>query len=249
MNEDVSTKINHFIDNTLVSLIVVTNEGQIGFINPAGERMFGYHSREVTGQSLSTLFIFSGKSDREILQHLRYCCSKGRCKARMLSKDGTAIQVAISVKETQDAGDWCLTIRDLPELPSTKLMYGEEATRKVVTAPLSVIGVVGLITATQEGQIEFSNRGVERLFGYRKDEIVGHDLSMFFVSPSKAGSDLIEHLMNCRSKLVGTKMLRKDGTLIPVEMAVFDHGTAGDGRFVINMTAAFDYIDAQNWPN
>ena len=83
-----------------------------------------------------------------------------------------------------------------------------------------------IVTISERGIIETMNPAAERLFGYNEDELVGRNISKLMPSPHHERHDqyLENYLDGGRAKIIGigreVEALCKDGTLIPVRLAV-----------------------------
>src|SRR6056297_2865965 len=86
--------------------------------------------------------------------------------------------------------------------------------------------VDGIITINERGLIESINPAVERIFGYRADELVGHNVSMLMPQPYRSQHDTYvdNYVSTGNAKIIGigreVEGRRKDGTVFPVELAV-----------------------------
>jgi len=109
------------------------------------------------------------------------------------------------------------------------LRASEERFRGVTDAAMDAI-----VSADSEGRLRSWNRGAERMFGWRADEVVGRPLTV--IVPERLRAAHAEGIARVRrtgrSKLAGSVVelvaLRRDGSEFPVELSI---GTweAGDG--------------------
>jgi two-component system sensor kinase FixL len=86
--------------------------------------------------------------------------------------------------------------------------------------------VDGIIVIDHRGQIESFNPGAERMFGYRAEEVLGHNVSMLMPEPHASQHDrYIERYLETRvPHIIGTgrdvEGRRKDGTRFPAHLSV-----------------------------
>lgn len=97
--------------------------------------------------------------------------------------------------------------------------------------------VDAIITIDEQGMMRHVNAATERLFGYSRDELVGRNVSMLMPSPDREQHDqyIRNYLATGLAKIIGigreVQALRKDGTLIPVDLAVSESSIAGQRLF------------------
>lgn len=84
----------------------------------------------------------------------------------------------------------------------------------------------GIITIDQRGKIESLNPAALKLFGYKIEEVVGHNISMLMPEPDKGSHDsyLENYKQTGEKHIIGTgrevRGLRKDGSTFPFRLAV-----------------------------
>lgn len=94
-----------------------------------------------------------------------------------------------------------------------------------------------IITIDARGVIRSLNPATERLFGFRSEEMLGQNIKMLMPSPYRDEHDsyLNSYLATGIKKIIGigreAVAQRKDGTLIPVELAVSEVNVSGTRLF------------------
>jgi len=86
----------------------------------------------------------------------------------------------------------------------------------------------GFVTMNAEGVIQAVNPAAEKLFGYRRSELIGEHVGVLFSSDHayEEGSDLLNFLEASALKRVGgileLRGLRKDGGIFPMDLSIND---------------------------
>ena len=104
-----------------------------------------------------------------------------------------------------------------------------------------------LITIDKSGIVESFSRSSEALFGYRREEVIGNNVSMLMPQPYRTEHDgyLERYLHTEEKRIIGIGRVvsgqRKDGTVFPMELAVgevkFGHERLFTG-FIRDLTAS-----------
>lgn len=99
----------------------------------------------------------------------------------------------------------------------------------------------GIIVVDQKGIVEMANSAVEQIFGYSKEEVVGENITTLMPMKYKDNhNDYIgKYLKTKKPKVVGSrsefKGKRKDGSSVPIEVAVREIKLQGESKFVGNI--------------
>ena len=100
------------------------------------------------------------------------------------------------------------------------------AEREALFAAIFATTVDGIVVIDERGVIESFNPAAERIFGYRKDEAVGQNVSLLMPTPPREQHDgyIQRYLRTGRARIVGIGRQvagqRKDGSIFPMELAV-----------------------------
>jgi PAS domain S-box-containing protein len=85
----------------------------------------------------------------------------------------------------------------------------------------------GLIAINEQGIVEHFNPACERIFGYRSDEVVGHNIKMLMPEPYHGEHDgyLTRYLKTGEAHIIGTSgrevtARRKDGSEFPMDLSI-----------------------------
>jgi PAS domain S-box-containing protein len=224
------------------AMIMVDAEGAIQLLNSQAERLFGYEREELLGKSIEVLL----PGDLHAMHHaVRGAYMRMPQARRMgagrdlfgLRRDGTEVPIEIGLNPiTTRAGTFVLaSIIDITERKRAEqeLRASEERFRLLVEdAPNAMIMV------DQAGTIALLNSEAERLFGYKRAELLGKPVEALVperfreTHPQLRGGyhDLAQvRAMGAARDLYG---LRRDGTEVPIEIGLNPVRTT-EGEFVL----------------
>jgi PAS domain S-box-containing protein len=97
--------------------------------------------------------------------------------------------------------------------------------------------VDGIITIDEKGTIETFNPAAASIFGYSAEDVVGRNINMLMPEPYRGEhhSYLNNYLTTGRAKIIGVGRAvtgqRKDGTIIPIDLAISEMTVAGRRMF------------------
>ncbi|HRL22828.1 MAG TPA: MHYT domain-containing protein [Alcaligenes sp.] len=107
--------------------------------------------------------------------------------------------------------------------------------------------VDGIITINSRGAIQDFNHSAERLFGWKAGEVLGRNINILMPEPDHSRHDgyLANYLRSNDPKIIGVGRdvtgLRKDGSLMPMRLAVGKVPQPGDPLFVGFVSDMSDY--------
>ena len=205
------------------AMVIVNSDGCIELANQQTEKLFGYSRPELVGQSVDILVPLDLRGGHIAHRDRFFAAPKPRqmgagfdLEARR--KDGSLFPVEISLSplEGPDGISVTAAIRDVTERKRAETRF-----RALLESAPDAMVIVN-----SEGIIELINAQAERLFGYRRTELIGKILATLL--PEHLREKHIEHrkgfFLNPRQREMGAgldlRARRKDGTEFPVEISL-----------------------------
>ncbi len=212
------------------AVLITGSDGRIQLVNAQAERLFGYRREELVGQNVEML-VPARYRDRHVGHRAGYVAA-ARTRPMGLGlelygerKDGSEFPVAISLSPTKTERGIAVfcDIRDISVQKEVEqhLRASEARFRDLLeSAPDAVV-----ITSS-DGRILLVNAQVERLFGYRRDELVGQNIEILV--PARYRERHIRHrvgyVAEARTRPMGVGLelhgARKDGSEFPVSISL-----------------------------
>lgn len=207
------------------AILLLDEEGRVGYWNSAASRIFGYSSEEAVGQDAHQLIAPVHYHDAYRKGWQAFCrTGQGPVIGKVLElealrKDGTQFPIELSVSALQLKGHWHALgiVRDITE----RKCAADEITRlgRIVDNSINEIYVVD----AQSLKFIKANKGACKNLGYSMDEL--SRLTPLDLSP-EMDRKTIEALLAPLSRgeidqqVFETTARRKDGSLYPVEIHV-----------------------------
>jgi formate hydrogenlyase transcriptional activator len=201
------------------AIVIVDSEGRITSANAHASAMFGYSCEELTGQPVEML-VPEALRVRHV-QHrsafLRHPSPRpiDAMEFKAQRKDGTVFPVEISLApvSTPDGLRVISAIRDISHRKEIEeALHQSEERYRLLTEEVKDYAIFMLNT---DGQVMTWNEGGRRMRGYRSEEIIGCNISVFFTSEDveagRPAAELREAAEKGRIETEGWRV-RKDGS-------------------------------------
>ncbi len=216
------------VESSQDAIVSKTLDGIVTSWNRAAEHIFGYAAAEMVDRPLSRL-LPSGRADelREILDRIRRGERVERYETERQRKDGTIIQVELTVSPVRD--------RDGQIVGASKIARDITAAKRAAGALVereahlrSILDTVpdAMIVIDERGVVRSFSAAAERMFGYDAAEVCGQNVNMLMPSPYRENHDgyLARYLATGERQIIGRGRVatgrRKDGTAFPHELWV-----------------------------
>jgi PAS domain S-box-containing protein len=201
------------------AIVVMGADGKIVRINTQAEEMFGYSEEELVGQK-PDLLMPPRRRRRDVKQRASdvsyprpHLLGHG-LEVLARRRDGTEFPVEVSLSLLEVGAETLVlgAIRDIERKRSEELYL----TAIVQASDDAIIG------QTLNGIIVSWNRGAEKIYGYKAEEMVGHPISVL-VPPGKPDElpGIMKQLRRGqRTESYETTRVHKDGHLIDIALTV-----------------------------
>ena len=249
-------RLRTIFDNAIGCMITIDEHGIVEDFNSASEKLFGYHRDEVIGENVKILMPNSFASEHdEYLSAYRNTGDKkvigiGR-EVVAQRKDGSTVPVHLSIGEMHLDGKkfFIGTLQDISQQKQaqTQIKKQEERLRSIFD---NAIGC--MITINDRGIVDDFNSASEKLFGYKKEEVVGQNVKMLMPKSFAVEHDLyIDAYKNTGiKKIIGSGRevvaLSKSGREIPVHLSVGEMNLDGKTYFIGTLQDITQQKAAQN---
>jgi PAS domain S-box-containing protein len=210
------------------AMVVVNQGGEIVLLNVQAEKQFGYRRDELIGQKVQNI-IPEGFAERLIADDLR---SAEDALAQQIGagieltgrrKDGSDFPIEIMLSPLESAEGTLVTaaIRDISVRKAAEkhLAQMEGKYRGLMEAAPDAMVVVN-----QSGEIVLLNVQAEKQFGYRRDELIGQEVTNIIPEgfAERLIADALRSAEDALAQQIGTGIelhgRRKDGSDFPLEI-------------------------------
>jgi diguanylate cyclase (GGDEF)-like protein/PAS domain S-box-containing protein len=243
LEDTLSTAI---VDGALDAIVAIDASGRIVEFNPQAERMFGYSREEAIDGDLAELLIPPAERDRHRASLARVAAGGdstllgGRVEMTAMRRDGSEFPVELTVNRVDGPDGEPLFIGFVRDI--TERAEASDAHQRLAAIVESSDDAI--FSKSMDGTILTWNRGAERLYGYRADEVVGRPVAI--LSPmdrAEEMADILDRLVDCqRIEHLETVRIRRDGARVDVSLTISPIHDA-TGRAVACSVIARDITD------
>lgn len=224
--------------NSIGDAVITTDaDGRLSSLNGVAQSLTGWKQEEAAGKRLEEVFVIrNAETGLEVESPVSKVLREGRIvglanHARLIAKDGRVTPIddsAAPIRDGNKVAGVVLVFRDI-----TERLKAEEHMRLTVEAAPNA-----MIMVSRTGEIELVNSQTEKLFGYRREELLGQRVEILVPERYRAGHGALRtsflHEPSARPMGAGRDLfgLRNDGTEVPIEIGLNPIST-GQGEFVL----------------
>jgi PAS domain S-box-containing protein len=215
------------------AVIVLDKYNRITDLNPAAQRLLGHTLAELIGQPAALVAsAWSDKTER----------FRGATEAHeeiVLTIDGMPHSFDLRISPLSDrrgalAGR-LIVLRDITERKQAEQAVRASEARKGVILETALDAIVSI---DQQSRIIEFNPAAEKMFGYKREEVLGQDMAKLLIPASlreQHYGGVAQYLQTGKGPLIGKRVevtaTRADGTEFPVDLALADIPLAGPPVF------------------
>ncbi len=221
--------------------VVVTDvEGQVTSLNAVAEALTGWKLRDAMGLPLEEVFRIVNEETREAVENpVAKVLEHGRIVALanhtvLIAKDGTERPIDDSAAPIRTTDGTLLGVvlffRDVTEIRLAERSLRASEARKSAVLRTAIDSIV---TIDYEGKIVDFNPAAERMFGYRRDDVIKREMGDVIVPPAlreRHRQGLVRYLATGEDRVLNRLLeltaMRSDGSEFPVELAITAIGDA-----------------------
>jgi len=227
ITDDAGISATDILENIYQGIIITDREGTIVFWNRGAETIFGYTSSEIIGLKGSILYPFYQRQDfhTDVQKILEGDTISGPWMGR--HKNGSRAWINVFAQQLNNRdGETVGILISACDMKSQIKAEEELLESQALAKAIMETTVDGIITIDIHGEILSFNRAAEKIFGYRKEEVIGDNVNILMPSPHHERHDqyISNYLQTGDKKIIGigreVRGKRKDGTIFPMELAV-----------------------------
>ncbi|WP_193170451.1 PAS domain S-box protein [Nisaea nitritireducens] len=229
------------VDRTRSMVTILDEDGRVEWVNPAFTESTGYTIEEIAGKEPRS-FMRGPDTDKSVAESVDNDIEHGKSVSGTIlhyKKNGTPIWVEFE-RQAIRASDGTviqhmIVAHDVTEHVKATEVLAERA--ESIRAILDTV-VDAIITIDSNGVILTFNPAAERMFGTRREEALGKNVSILMTGkhhanhPRYIASYLTGHTKNVIGKNREFTAIKSDGTVFPIELAVGEMFVGTSLRFV-----------------
>lgn len=203
------------LENSTRAGVYIVQKGKFCFVNHYASKFLGYSREDIIGRNAIS---FVHPDDREkVVQNARMMMKGKRLSSyefRSIAKDGSIHWIEEVVRPAQYEGKRAV-LGNIMEV--TERVKSREKQRELETIEASILSSIPhAVIGLKDRKIIFSNDGVQKVFGWNADELIGKNTRVFYRTEKdyEKMADLYSRLKRKKTVMTEFPCRRKDGSNI-----------------------------------
>lgn len=223
--------IERMLEQSVDAVVMIDNSNKISFINETAIKLWGYNKSEVLGQNVKMLVPRAHQAN-----HDHYVDTNRQSKNDVIvgtsrdveleRKDGTSLWVNLSLSrlENDNGIGYVAFVKDI-----SKERRAKEEINQVLEQAIDAV-----VSIDKNNNVTLFNTAAERLWGYQRDEVLGHNVKMLVPHHIQANHDQLvnNNRTSGQNKIVGSsrdiELTRADGSQIWCNLSLSKVEVDGD---------------------
>lgn len=206
--------VNNIIKSMFGTLIVTNPDGTIHFVNKATCDLLGYSEEELKGQPLEKILVRENVPSKiSIFDEIINKTSVSDLEINYLTKNGKIIPMLFSGSSMTDVNGMMQGVVCVAQ-DITLRKEIEERLRLFLSAVEA--GKEGIQIASLDGNIMYSNRAIENIFGYSPEEYRGKHVKDMNADPDFASSVILPNIKKTGQWTGEIMVKHRYGRILPV---------------------------------
>jgi PAS domain S-box-containing protein len=210
-------RITAILDQAIDAVVTIDGRNVVTYANEAAERLWGYTRDEMLGRNVQMLVPSEHRSGHDAYVDANRTTGRDKIvgtsrDVQVQRKDGSRIWANLSLSKvsTPDGITYTAFVKDITR---------EKQARDMITQTLEQ-AIDAVVTIDQENNVTFFNAAAERLWGYRREEVMGQNVRMLVPPDMRGRHDGFVHRNRStgEDRIVGSsrevEIHRKDGSMI-----------------------------------
>lgn len=220
--QQMDAMLNAVVKQAMDGIITVLHDGSLASVNPAAAEILNLQNREINGTSLADFFTDEAGATFALDELPKYA---GQVMTLYVPSDTTRIPVSVSFSENIIGEDrfYTLFVRDMR---IQQVQHEQVVEREKLLEAVIETAADGVVIIDGRGLIVTFNTACERLFGYKRSEVIGQKINMLMPEEHSKNHDAHidryhttgeRHIVGRGREVPGR---RKDGHVFPMYLSV-----------------------------
>ena len=218
--------------------IATADDGSFIEVNENYERDFGWTRADLIGKTSVEVGVWPDGATRDTwVEAIRREGRLVNYETVWMHKNGERRHVSLSAEVTELNGRSCILAY------ATDISARKRADQILAASEIRLRSVLngvqsGVVVIAEDGVVESFNQSAQQMFGYRAEEVIGHNVNMLMPEPYQSAHDgyLADYLRSSIQKVIGQRRdivaRRKDGSSFPIELGVTETLINGTRFFI-----------------